>query len=251
MKVLAQRIRQRRLELGLRQSDLARVLHTSPQAVSKWERGTNDPDLIHLPGLARLLQVTVDWLLAVDGGSSDAAGTIVFIGVSDARLRGSQLSPPAFMAWCQGVLDRSIACVAQAHGQAVTPRGPGLLAAFTGADHQAHAWQAVAASCQVHAVPLKIGCASGSFHHGEVRLGASHQVADVFGEPVTVALRLSDWVATQHPVTRVARHALAWRGTWPLAPRGGLGTHARLVLDEMVITDVHMALVTPGRRPPS
>jgi len=249
VKVLAQRIRQRRLELGLRQADLARALHTSPQSVSKWERGSNDPDLIHLPGLARLLQVTVDWLLAVDSGTSDEAGSIVFIGVSDARLRGSQLSPPAFMAWCQSVLDRSSACVAQAHGQAVRPRGPGLLAAFTGAEHQIHAWQAVAACCQVHAVPLKIGCASGSFHQGEVRLGAQHRVANVFGEPVTVALRLCDWVATQQPTAGAPRHALAWRGTSPPSPRSGIRAHPRLVLDEMVISDVRMALVIPGRRP--
>jgi transcriptional regulator with XRE-family HTH domain len=249
VQILAHRIRLRRLALGLRQADLAAALHTSPQSVSKWERGANDPDLIHLPGLARLLQVTVDWLLNVEGAAHDVQGSIVCIGVTAARLRGTQLSPAAFMAWCQAVLDRSTACVEEAQGHAITARGPGLLAVFTGEDHQLRAWQAVRRCCQVHEVPIKIGCAGGTIHQGELRLGAQRQVSDVFGEPVTVALRLSDWIATQGPASRSARHAVAWRGAWPTGPLSGIRHHPRLTLDDLILSAVHSTFVLPGRRP--
>ena len=58
------RIRQRREQVGLRQRDIADALQLSAQAVSKWERGENAPDIGLLPDLARLLGITTDWLLA-------------------------------------------------------------------------------------------------------------------------------------------------------------------------------------------
>src|SRR5687768_18336596 len=58
------RIRQRREQVGLRQRDIADALQLSAQAVSKWERGENAPDIGILPDLARLLGITTDWLLA-------------------------------------------------------------------------------------------------------------------------------------------------------------------------------------------
>ena len=45
------------------QSDLAERLHVSFQAVSKWERGENLPDVAVLPGLANVLETTIDNIL--------------------------------------------------------------------------------------------------------------------------------------------------------------------------------------------
>lgn len=61
---VGERIRQRREQVGLRQRDLAEALQLSAQAVSKWERGQNAPDIGVLPDLARLLGISTDWLLA-------------------------------------------------------------------------------------------------------------------------------------------------------------------------------------------
>ena len=61
---LGDRIRSRRIRLGLRQLDLANALRVSAQAVSKWERGENAPDLALLPKLARLLDLSLDTLLS-------------------------------------------------------------------------------------------------------------------------------------------------------------------------------------------
>lgn len=48
---------------NMTQTDLAKALHVSDQAVSKWERGLNYPDISLLCELASLLQVSVTELL--------------------------------------------------------------------------------------------------------------------------------------------------------------------------------------------
>ena len=230
----------------MKQSDLARTLLTSPQSISKWERGENDPDIIHLPVLARILGVSVDWLLAVELLAPSQQGSIVFIGVTTARLRGSQLTPPAFAAWCQGILSRSVAQVQACGGEAITSHGPGLLAAFTGSSHLRCAWQAIQACCQLHEVPLKIGHAAGAFHRGELQLGAQRRSPDVFGEPVTVALLLADWTARTAAGGTAVRHGVAWRGERSTRSPAPHAQHQRLVIEQQVVTDISSWHISPG-----
>lgn len=52
-----------RKRMGLTQTELARRIEVTPQAVSKWEREINCPDIALLPRLAAILGVTVDNLL--------------------------------------------------------------------------------------------------------------------------------------------------------------------------------------------
>ena len=49
-------IRQRRLELQLKQSDLAAELHVTDEAVGHWESGRRRPELNKIPRLAAVLQ---------------------------------------------------------------------------------------------------------------------------------------------------------------------------------------------------
>lgn len=62
-------IAQARKEKNLTQKDLAQSLHVSVQAVSKWERGLNFPDIALMEPLAELLELTVSELMA---GERDA-----------------------------------------------------------------------------------------------------------------------------------------------------------------------------------
>lgn len=57
-------IAQVRKEKGLTQSGLAEQLHVSTQAVSKWERGLNFPDITLMEPLAQALELTVSELMA-------------------------------------------------------------------------------------------------------------------------------------------------------------------------------------------
>ena len=59
-----QLIAQRRKEKGITQKELAEHLHVTTQAVSKWERGLNFPDIALLEPLAGCLDLTVSQLLS-------------------------------------------------------------------------------------------------------------------------------------------------------------------------------------------
>lgn len=63
-KTTGQMIAQRRKEKGMTQRDLAQQMHVTTQAVSKWERGLNFPDIAILEPLAQVLGLTVSQLLS-------------------------------------------------------------------------------------------------------------------------------------------------------------------------------------------
>ena len=56
-------LRRLRIEAGLTQTDLADELNVTSQAISKWERGDNYPEITLLPRLASRFRVSVDMLL--------------------------------------------------------------------------------------------------------------------------------------------------------------------------------------------
>jgi transcriptional regulator with XRE-family HTH domain len=84
-KALGRRIRERREHLCLTQNAVARALNISFQAVSKWERGENAPELTAIPELADLLGVSSDWLLGSDS-SEFALASPAFEGLTPAAL---------------------------------------------------------------------------------------------------------------------------------------------------------------------
>ena len=61
---LGKRIAQLRRQRGIKQEELASLLGISPQAVSKWENDQTCPDIMTLPRLAKILDITVDYLLS-------------------------------------------------------------------------------------------------------------------------------------------------------------------------------------------
>ena len=64
--MLGERIANLRKSKGISQEELADVLLTSRQAVSKWERGESDPDIGRLKDLAVYFNVSIDYLLGYD-----------------------------------------------------------------------------------------------------------------------------------------------------------------------------------------
>ena len=59
-------IRSYRRENSMSQTSFGELFGVSPQAVSKWERELSCPDIILLPEIARVLGVTVSYLLGAD-----------------------------------------------------------------------------------------------------------------------------------------------------------------------------------------
>ena len=64
--MLGERIANLRKSKGISQEELADVLLTSRQAISKWERGESDPDIGRLKDLAVYFNVSIDYLLGYD-----------------------------------------------------------------------------------------------------------------------------------------------------------------------------------------
>lgn len=63
---LGQKIGALRKEKGWTQEELAERLGVSPQAVSKWENDVSCPDIMLLPEIARLFNVTTDNILGCE-----------------------------------------------------------------------------------------------------------------------------------------------------------------------------------------
>ena len=63
-KDIHQRIKMRREELGISQSELARMIGVKPQTVQQWEAGTTAPKRKRLLDVANALDTTITYLLA-------------------------------------------------------------------------------------------------------------------------------------------------------------------------------------------
>ena len=60
-------IRAYRRENSMSQTAFGELFGVSPQAVSKWEREISCPDIILLPEIARVLGVSIAYLLGAEG----------------------------------------------------------------------------------------------------------------------------------------------------------------------------------------
>ena len=62
------RLKHMRKLRGFRQSEISERLGISDTSYGQWERGTREPTLSNLAALARLLEVSMGWLLGEGGG---------------------------------------------------------------------------------------------------------------------------------------------------------------------------------------
>jgi len=71
---LGKRLRAARKRVGMSQEQLARELHVSRQAVTKWESDAGIPDIENLRAIARIFGVSIDSML---GDSGEVVGAVV------------------------------------------------------------------------------------------------------------------------------------------------------------------------------
>ncbi|CAG9297595.1 SOS-response transcriptional repressor LexA [Celerinatantimonas diazotrophica] len=77
MKEMHERIRSRRIQLGMTQASLAKMLGVSRVSVTKWESATTKPDGENLHRLADVLKTTPEWLLYGTGDTPSDDITVI------------------------------------------------------------------------------------------------------------------------------------------------------------------------------
>ena len=133
IQALANRIKSKREEAQLTQRQLANSLQISYQAISKWERGENAPDILVLPELASLLNVTVDWLLTgFKKPKHTFEATVFFSSLRGFAKEAESLSPKLLSQKINHIFHQLTDCVLSENGVPVKYVGDGFLAYFTG-----------------------------------------------------------------------------------------------------------------------
>lgn len=189
------RIREQREKLGLKQHDIANALQISPQAVSKWERGENAPDIALLIPLAKLLGVSTDSLLGYHDESPDVFEATVFFSVVAEYAQKAQTMPPKAVAtWANGFFFQLTEAILHYDGIPVKYMGDTFLCFFSGPNHQRRAVQAA-----FHAKSIVTEKLVGAINSGEIYLGTighpDYARLDIMGDTVNIAFMTMKWAA--------------------------------------------------------
>lgn len=73
MSIVGERIRDRRVQIGLSQEQLAHAIGSHQKQISRYEKGENDPTAEVVIRIAKALQTTPDWLLGFDDLEEDVS----------------------------------------------------------------------------------------------------------------------------------------------------------------------------------
>jgi class 3 adenylate cyclase len=245
LKQLGLRIKDQREKRKLRQADVASALRISAQAVSKWERGENAPDISVLVGLARLLDVSVEWLLGATSPETDTFPATVFCTSLNGFAEKAATMPPREVAdWANGIYYVLTEAMRRMDGVPVKYVGDGSLGFFSGSDQADRALRAARqAKKLLDAEELVI-----TLHHGDVFLGTmghpDYARPDIIGKTVNTAFLAMAWVArncrTGIGVTDAVRRQLS--RTEDLVPCGEItvpGVQSPLTIYEPELESCH------------
>ncbi|HUT57491.1 MAG TPA: helix-turn-helix domain-containing protein [Phycisphaerae bacterium] len=195
LRQLGQRVKARREKLGLRQADIAAALQISAQAVSKWERGENAPDISVLAELAHLLGVSIEWLLGATSPSRETFRATVFCtSLNGFAAKAASIPPGEVAAWANRIYYAVTEAVRRHDGVPVKYVGDGFLGFFAGINHARRAVEAARlarSSLDPDEVVIVL-------HVGEIYLGAlghpDYQRPDIIGQTVNTAFLCMPWV---------------------------------------------------------
>lgn len=193
---LGQRIKQQRERRQLRQADIASALRLTAQAVSKWERGENAPDIAVLLDLARLLGVSVEWILT---GRQEAPGTfpavVLCTSLNGFADRAARMAPGDLAAWSNTIHYAVTEAVLRFDGVPVKCVGDGFLGFFAGPGKADRALHAARQAKELFAVPDLVVV----LHSGEIFLGSAghpeYARTDIIGQTVNTAFLAMPFVA--------------------------------------------------------
>ena len=126
--MIGHRIRAQREKLGLKQHDIAHALQISPQAVSKWERGENAPDISLLVPLAKLLSISTDALLGYHAEYLDVfEATVFFSNVEGYASKAKSMPPKDVATWANGFFFQLTEAILHYDGIPIKYMGDGFI----------------------------------------------------------------------------------------------------------------------------
>jgi class 3 adenylate cyclase len=193
LKKLGNKIRAQREKRGLKQQDIANALDVTPQAVSKWERGENGPDITVLKPLAVLLGVSSDWLLSVyDEPKDEFEAAVLASSVRGAHRKSRALKPHEFALWANGFFCPLTEITLHHEGIPVKYMGDQYLCFFAGPRRIERATRAAVQARTTIAEDLKIGLSSGEIYLGSVG-HPDYGRPDIMGETVNLAFLAAGW----------------------------------------------------------
>lgn len=190
---LGARIRNSRVKLGLTQKDVAGVLQVSPQAVSKWERGENAPDITLIPQLTRLLSVSSDRLLGTHIPSERTIeATTCFADIDDYTTRASGLSAEDVATMVNAHYFQLTEMVLKYDGIPVKYIGDEFLYFFAGPEHRLRSIRSAVNAMVLPGFTITVGMCSGPIFVGKIGHPDYAQM-DVMGDYVNLAARTQMW----------------------------------------------------------
>jgi len=185
---------------GLKQINLANALQVSPQAVSKWEKGANYPDLPILMKIARLFDVSTDYLLGLtdkENGTFDA--TIFCSGMNSFARFSMSVNSREIADHANVIFYNLTESVLKYDGIPVKYVGDGFLCFFSGADHADRALEAaIHAKKVILRKDLVISLNSGNIYLGLIG-HPQYAMRDIVGEAVNRAFIVMEWISRNCP----------------------------------------------------
>lgn len=195
---IGKRIKQLREKFKLKQIDLANTLRVSPQAVSKWEREENDPDVQLLVRIAEIFSVSTDYLLGVGEPNTGIIEATVFCTGLKGYARLAEEINEKDMADKMNVFFHHLTeIVLKYDGVPVKYVGDGFLSFFSGS---AQVERAVKAALHAKRI-INDDNLIISLNKGEIYLGTighpNYSSTDICGKTVNSAFLLLDSIASR------------------------------------------------------
>jgi class 3 adenylate cyclase len=185
------------------QRDVAHGLQVSAQAVSKWERGENAPDVGVLVALSRFLGVSLDWLLGGhaptdEGGRPQEVfeATVLVADLTGFSRATMELSPRDVATWLNGRLYQITEAILRHDGIVIKYMGDAVLAFFAGTEHRDRAVRAAFLIRRTTETLTHVGLDSGLVYGGSIG-HPDYARMDVIGQAVFGAFTVQERFATK------------------------------------------------------
>jgi len=241
MKDIGSRLRLLREKHGLKQVNLANALQVTPQAVSKWEKGANLPDVHVLTKIARLFDVSTDYILGLtEAGTGVFPATVFCSAVTHFEKRSISMESKELAEYTNVLFYDLTESVLTFDGIPVKYVGEGFLAFFSGPDHADRALRAaIHAKKTIYQKDLVIALNSGSIYMGLVG-HPRYAARDIVGETVNRAFLVAGWASGNCPSGVAATRAVMTlaRGSYDSVLHGGVTID--LIEGELDILEIYL-----------